>query len=429
MKKHFFTAAVLMLLFAVSGCTEITSPEFNNPLDPLSASYPVPVPSGLRVYLNSSNEVALYWNSWRYEKGCIIERSVEGGAFEKIGDLPALTKKYIDSGLDTTKSYSYRIKRFTDLAVSGYSKLITLQAPANGLLKMDVISSAANTAGVFSHNRDLLVTVHTSKFDQIIFWKAPKYEFDKYIDHAGKPVKAVSFSADDKLLACGAEDSSVYLYDVNSMTLSNTIKGIKGAITSLDFSPNGRFMAVASQSKDILIYETTSWTLVHTLSRHTNQVNSICFSKDGTLLASGGSDGSVILWNTDNWTAQRTINTGESSVMSVVFRPDAQVIAAAAGMSYCQYETATGSKIKSFSSNGHKALSVAFSNDGKRFAGACGVEMSIFDSNDKPLSLDYESSMGSVFNVVLPASGDGLFVSLGYPVGLWVPENWIIKYK
>ncbi|MGE5353174.1 MAG: hypothetical protein ACM3P0_13910 [Acidobacteriota bacterium] len=427
--KHFFTATVLILSLAISGCSEVTPPEFNNPQDPLLASYPVPVPSGLRAYINSSTEVALYWNSWAFEKGISLEKSVNGGTFQKIADLPAKTTMYIDSGLDNTKSYSYRLKRFTDLASSGYSKVFTLQSPPNGLLKMNVISSSNNTAGAFSHNRSFLATVYTSKFNQIIFWKAPQYGMDKYIDHAGKPIKAVSFSADDKLLACGAEDSSVYIYDVNSKALSNTIKGIKGAITSLDFSPEGRFLAVASQSKDIMVYETRSWTLAYTLSRHTNQVNSVCFSKDGALLASGGSDGTVIIWNTANWTAQRTINTGETGVTSVAFRPDAQVIAAAAGMSYYQFDASTGNKIKNFLTGGNKALSVTFSNDGKRFAGACGTDMSVYDSNDNPLSLDYESGIGSVFNIVLPAPGDGLFVSVGYPVGQWVPESWIIKYK
>ncbi|MGE5429982.1 MAG: hypothetical protein ACM3QX_02855, partial [Syntrophomonadaceae bacterium] len=264
MKKHIFAAAVIILLFAISGCTEITPPEFNNSMDPLSASYSVPVPSVLKASLRGPAEVVLSWSStWTYEKGYSVERSVDDGAFEKICSLPALTKEYVDSGLDTTKSYSYRVRRFTDLAVSAYSRLVRLQAPLKGGLRMNAITYSTYFSEVFSHSRNLLATVYNSKFNQLIFWKAPEYVIDNYIDHAGKPVKVISFSADDKLLACGTEDSSVYFYDVNSRTLSFTIKGIKGGVTSIDFSPNGKFMAVASQNKDILIYDTNSWTLAY----------------------------------------------------------------------------------------------------------------------------------------------------------------------
>lgn len=233
-RKHFFTAAVLILLFAVSGCTEITPPEFNNPLDPLSASYPVPAPANLTASLRSSTEVVLNWSSWTFEKGYNLERAVDGGTFEKIAELPALTKEYVDSGLDTTKSYSYRLRRFTDLAVSSYSKVVKLLAQTSSSFKLKVISYSTNNAGTISHNGTLLATAYFGKFNQIVFWKAPQYDLDKYIDLWSGPVKAMAFSADDKLLACGTEDSSVYIYDVNSKALSNTIKGIKGEITSLD---------------------------------------------------------------------------------------------------------------------------------------------------------------------------------------------------
>ncbi|HEX2962433.1 MAG TPA: hypothetical protein VHO43_11615 [Ignavibacteriales bacterium] len=431
-RKHFFTAAVLILTFAVSGCTEITPPEFNNASDPLLASYPVPVPSALMASLRSSTEVVLEWGSkWTYEKGCIVERSINGGSFEKIADLPAFSTEYVDSGLDTTKNYSYRVKRFSDISESKYSRVAMLQAPLKGALRMKPISSSTYNAGVFSHNQNLLATYYNNKSGQIVFWKAPQYTVDNFISYTGKPIKTMSFSPNDKLLACGSpDDYTVYIYDMNSKTLHNSIKGITGGISSIDFSPDGKFLAVALLSMDILIYNTDSWTVSYTLKGHYNPVNVLRFSPDGSLLASGSADGNIIFWNTSSWTAVRTIAVGERNVICLAFRPDGQVLAAAAGMNYYQFETSTGNKLRSISSGSNAAITVTFSNDGKRFAGTCGTGVSIFDSNYQLIPLDFGGASTSTysFKSVLAAPGDGLFITLGYPIILWAPGNWTISY-
>ncbi|HEX2869435.1 MAG TPA: hypothetical protein VHO03_20495 [Ignavibacteriales bacterium] len=434
-RKHFFAAAVLILLITVSGCSEVTPPELNNPLDPLSSAYKVPVPN-LTVSFRGTTAVLLQWaNSWSYESGLNVERSVDGGPFEKIAKLPKGTKTYIDSGLDPGKGYSYRVNRFTDMATSLYSRTVELTP---GLVSyLDVITTEGTNAAAFSHDGSLLATSHyyygssTNITSEIKLWEAPFDFYGSYIHGNYKNITAMAFSPNDQLLAGGCEDGTVCVWDVKTKALLQTIMGVSGQINALEFSPDGNFLAVAPKSNNILIIDTKSWTTAQTLSKHAFALNSLTFSRDGSILASASDDGTIVLWNTSRWAVSRVINTQEPSVKSVAFRPDGQVLAAAAGMNYYQFEVSTGNLLKKIQTGGQNALSAAFLSDGKTFACCCGTALSIYDADFKPYSMNYNGWATKMFayNRVIPSPKDAIFLSLGYPASIWAPGAWTVSYK
>lgn len=434
MKRNaLFITAVFTLLFIITGCSEVAPPEYNNPEDPLSSTYKIPVPSSLKIFYRNPNSIVLKWTEYfAYEKGFVVERSINKGPFEKISALPPNTDTYEESGLDAKNSYAYRVYAFTESAASKYSLTACLE-PGGGLF-MDETTYELNTSAAFSNKTNLLATAnYLGKLEnstEIKLWTVPYKSFTNFNAGPYDILKTMAFSANDEILVGGSKNGSVYIWDVNTKMLSKTINTLKGEVNSLRFSSDGSFLAVASNDKDILIYDTKTWSAVRTLSQHTNSVNSVSFSRDGSLLASGSSDGTLILWNTSSWTVSRTITPG-SSVRSVAFSPDGQIIAAASGIRYYQWETATGKQTGDLMTGGDNALSVAFSNDGKIFAGCCGSSIAFYDSNLQPCGISYATQPTKLYTYdnVIANPKDGVFISLGYYTLLWSNAPWKISYK
>ena len=70
-------------------------------------------------------------------------------------------------------------------------------------------------------------------------------------------------------------------------------------ITALTFSPDGSLLASGAEDKTIIVWDTKNGSLLKVLEGHTGAINSLSFSSDGKLLFSNALDGTVIIWNLD----------------------------------------------------------------------------------------------------------------------------------
>ncbi len=110
----------------------------------------------------------------------------------------------------------------------------------------------------------------------------------------GKPVKAVAFSPNGKMVAAALGDSTVRLFA--------TADGKPGASTpdvdgnGLAFSPDGSKIAVAGHDEQVKIIDATSMQLVTSLKGHGRTVRSVCFMPDGKSVVSGSFDMTVRIW-------------------------------------------------------------------------------------------------------------------------------------
>ena len=134
-------------------------------------------------------------------------------------------------------------------------------------------------------------------------------------------VTSVSFSPDGTLLASGADDNMIILWDMASRERVATLQGHTGS-----FSPNGTTLASGS-SGTVILWDVATRKQISTLEGHTGWVSAVSFSPDGTLLASGAGDGTVILW--DVATRKRIANLeGHTGWVSAVsFSPDGTFLA------------------------------------------------------------------------------------------------------
>ncbi|MCS6936254.1 MAG: WD40 repeat domain-containing protein [Candidatus Bipolaricaulota bacterium] len=193
-------------------------------------------------------------------------------------------------------------------------------------------------------------------------------------------VTSVAFSPDGKLLASGAQDNTVKLWEVASGQEVRTLSGHTSYVRSVAFSPDGRLLASGALDQTIKLWEVASGSLVRTLSGPTNIVFSVAFSPDGQLLASdscGRTDrsgrciqGEIKLWEVSSGREVRTLSGHTRGVWSVAFSPNGQLLASGANDRNIKlWEVTSGQEVRSLA--GHRInliVSVIFSPDGRLLA-------------------------------------------------------------
>ena len=94
------------------------------------------------------------------------------------------------------------------------------------------------------------------------------------------------------MLASGAGDGTVILWDVWSDSQLATLEGDSWRVSSVSFSPDGSVLASGGGS-DIVLWDVSSRSQLATL----NGDSPVSFSPDGSMLVSGSWDSTVILWD------------------------------------------------------------------------------------------------------------------------------------
>lgn len=199
-----------------------------------------------------------------------------------------------------------------------------------------------------------------------------------------------ALSSDGKVLASSGENT-IHLWDVASGKLLRTLEGHNQRVISLAFSPDGQRLASASYDGTIKLWDVKTGALERTLvGRPGHMMSCVAFSPDNKTIASG--DGLEIrLWSAQSGQLLQTI-TPENRVFALAFSPDGKTLANAGPLFHnvrgetrgphggllvpretisagevWLWDVETGRWLQTFS-DGHWALNIVFSPDGKRLA-------------------------------------------------------------
>ena len=181
-------------------------------------------------------------------------------------------------------------------------------------------------------------------------------------------VNSVAFSPDGKLLASGSADNTVKLWDVKTGECIRTLKGHTRSVTSVTFSPDGKLLASGSNDNTVKLWDVGTGELIRTLKGHTWPVTSVTFSPDGKLLASRPNDNTVKLWDVKTGRCVRTLEGNTRDVSSVSFSPDGRLLASGSYKEIKLWEVETGRCIRTLEGHTDWVHSVAFSPDGRLLA-------------------------------------------------------------
>ena len=117
-------------------------------------------------------------------------------------------------------------------------------------------------------------------------------------EHKGA-VNCVRFHPDNSCLATACFDGKIRLFDVRSKQLVQSYKEHERPATCVSFHPSGNFLASTAYDDTIKIYDLRIGETLFTLKAHESAVMSCCFSNFGDYLATGGFDSTMVLWKTN----------------------------------------------------------------------------------------------------------------------------------
>lgn len=177
----------------------------------------------------------------------------------------------------------------------------------------------------------------------------------------------VAFSPNGRQIAFG-NDKVLIVVDVQSNTVIHIAEEHAAPIFDVDFNPDGSLIASGAQDNTIILWNTETWESVDILEGHDSGVSSVTFSPDGTRLFSGSMNGSLLLWDIDSGTSTQFLEGHQNMVLDVAFSPDGTSIASVSwedSRNFLVWDVASGAEIAAIDVDVENGLgSIAYNTDG-----------------------------------------------------------------
>jgi WD40 repeat protein len=98
-------------------------------------------------------------------------------------------------------------------------------------------------------------------------------------------VRSVSFSPDGKMIASGAEDKTVKIWDAATGTILRSLRGHGNAVTSVFFSPDSKFVISSGKDKTVRIWDVETGNPIQRSPGVSCEGSPAAFSPDGSFIA------------------------------------------------------------------------------------------------------------------------------------------------
>ncbi len=188
---------------------------------------------------------------------------------------------------------------------------------------------------------------------------------------------SLALSPDGNLIACGAGNGTVWIWEVKSGRLIQILVGHKAMISSVSWSPDGSRLASGAMDKRILIWDLATGRFFRALDGHTDGVAAVAWSPDGMRLASGGWDPlgkkmkKLRVWDATSGRLIEALDGHIHGISSISWSPDASRIGSGGhDRTVRVWDTVSGDLIQVLDGGDSSISSVSWSPDASRIAGA-----------------------------------------------------------
>ncbi|MFO0866355.1 MAG: WD40 repeat domain-containing protein, partial [Gemmataceae bacterium] len=279
------------------------------------------------------------------------------------------------------------------------------------------------------------------------------------LEHHKKPISALAFSGDGKMLAAACEDKLISIWDVTKGTLLGLLKGHTDRIPAIAWHPKRNILVSVGWDTTARVWDAATQQPLILLNNHSAQVTAATFSHDGSLLATADSSNKVRIWDFENKRENHVLTGPELEVRSLAFSPDGAMLAATGDRLIHVWNVRTGESIGGAGTrsstatfvaewNGRIASNsgglatriwnvagkanplaipesqpvhmVAFSPDGKLLAAAAEKTLSLWNAADGSLQATLEGPEEPITLVTFAPDGATLASASTTGVGVWI---------
>ena len=253
---------------------------------------PVSPPSQLWITSQSATGLSLNWSGAEGVGSYIVERSDDGQTFYEIVSVKDPTSSFTDSYLDSTKSYTYRIKCVGWEDQVSYSKTITAEYKLNNKL--------LNTASIFPKNLTNLSLSPDGAY--MIGWIDRHFYILNtstwsYVSSISADISSACFTQDSKLLVTIEDSKKINIRTFPNLTIQKTLNTNSTSIYSIAITPTGNLAVINNFDGSIELWDLNNAKLIQKLESNLYGTT-LTISPDGKILITCGSS-SFKVWDLD----------------------------------------------------------------------------------------------------------------------------------
>jgi WD40 repeat protein len=250
---------------------------------------------------------------------------------------------------------------------------------------------------------------------------------------------ALGYSPDGSHLAIGTA-RGVEIYQTSDWKVLAAFP-FSSPVLAVLYSPDEKWLAAGLQDGSVFVLDSATGKIIHKLTVHSRPVHGLAFSgwkhpeASPALLATGAEDGSIAVWDLQTGMARNQFENPlfgywGYGVRSLAFSPDDTILLTGGDQGYiARWDLATGEELSHLQTQHGLLFSIAFSPDGSRLASACGDgTVQIWDyATTEPLVLLEGHSYGA-WSVAWRNDGKRLATGAGDgTIKIWDPATGILQ--